>query len=484
MKGTDVTPLVSMVCVTYNRAKYLPMAIRCFEQQTYPNLELIIVDDGTEQIELPADSRIRYIRLNERATTGAKRNIGAAVARGEIIASLDDDDWSSPHRIEDQVQRLVRSNKAVTGYNETIRYDEQTGRVYKNIAAYPFHASGTSQCYLKKWWEENPFPDVNCGEDTEFSRVAIMSDQLVTVPLGKMIVARKHSTNTSPAPLQGLKEVSTAEISPEFFSALKGLAPTPEYMVHTHDCTSLCRAETQLYFEVKAYGVTRPRILIGIESCHRDRDNGAQQAQRDTWLQDTFDRHVDYRFFLGRPKSDSSQDEVFLDADDSYGALSFKTQEMCRWALVNGYEWLYKTDTDTLVCVKNLLKSGFEMYDYMGSENEDYTPTAYRKRRGSFPGSRIQFASGGAGYWLSRRAMQAVIDSTDAQYALQAEDVFVAIALSGAGIKPTWCSQMEWRPGRELGFSTISYHLSSVLQKKYEPQLMYEYYERLKCARS
>jgi glycosyltransferase involved in cell wall biosynthesis len=461
------------------------MAVRCFEQQTYKNLELIIVDDGDEQIQLPPDSRIRYIHLDARATVGAKRNIGARAARGEIIAALDDDDWSSPHRIENQVERLAQSGKAVTGYNETIRYDEDTQRLYISAAAYPYHASGTSQCYLKSWWEKNPFPNISCGEDMEFSHVAIMSQQLTTEPLGGMIVARKHSTNTSLVTLQHLKEISkdaSREISPEFFKALQ-VSSTIEYMTERHDCCPICLQIADAQRSVKPYHVRRQRILVAIESCYRDRDNGAQQAQRDTWIKDLTGYGIDYRFFLGRPTIAGDSDEVFLDVDDDYKSLSFKTQQICRWAIDHGYESLYKTDTDTLVNPRNLITSRFEQHDYMGSENEDYTPVAYRLRKGGHPGSRIQFASGGAGYWLSRKSMSAVSNSGDAICAMQAEDVFVAVALRFAGINPVWCGDMKWRPDSEWDDMTISFHLSSALRKKFEPKLMYEYYERAKCVR-
>ena len=95
-------PKVSLVCPTYNRQKYLPIALRCFFQQQYQNVELIIVDDSDNGIPpwQTADDRVGYIYLPSRTPTGTKRNIGTEAATGDVIANWDDDDWSSPHRIE------------------------------------------------------------------------------------------------------------------------------------------------------------------------------------------------------------------------------------------------------------------------------------------------------------------------------------------------------------------------------------------------
>src|SRR5260370_6871641 len=124
-------PLVSLVCPTYNRVRYMPIVLRCFSQQTYPSLELIIVDDGTELLTLPADGRIHHITLADRTPTGTKRNIGANHAKGDIVANLDDDDWSSPHRIEDEVLRLMKTAKPLTAYNASILYNNTTKNLYK-----------------------------------------------------------------------------------------------------------------------------------------------------------------------------------------------------------------------------------------------------------------------------------------------------------------------------------------------------------------
>lgn len=238
--------MISCVMPTYNRARYIPTAIRCFLQQTYQNKELIIVDDGNEKLSLTiGNPQIAYIELNQRTSTGTKRNIGAENARGEIIVSWDDDDWSSAHRLEDQIQRLLKTQKAVTGYNATIVYDEVTGGLYKNCGGPPYFASGTSQCYMKSWWDLHPFPDCSYGEDSVFARTARLADELSVADPGKMLIARKHATNTDYVNLNRLQKLPAGYAPAEFYHAMQTFAPVSSYIEEGHKCNPICVADIQ-----------------------------------------------------------------------------------------------------------------------------------------------------------------------------------------------------------------------------------------------
>src|SRR6185369_6577100 len=70
-------PLVTCIMPTHNRRSFIPQAIRCFLRQDYSQLELLVVDDGTEAVEdlVPVSDRIRYLRFNQKLTIGAKRNL-------------------------------------------------------------------------------------------------------------------------------------------------------------------------------------------------------------------------------------------------------------------------------------------------------------------------------------------------------------------------------------------------------------------------
>lgn len=94
------TPLISVVMPTRNRSALLRRAIASVLAQTYPELELLVVDDGSsdDTAELVAsipDRRLRPQRI-EHSGVGAARNAGLEAATGELIAYLDDDNLMHP----------------------------------------------------------------------------------------------------------------------------------------------------------------------------------------------------------------------------------------------------------------------------------------------------------------------------------------------------------------------------------------------------
>ena len=103
--------LVSVVIPTYNRSAICRAAVESVLAQTYPNVEVIVVDDGSTD-----DTRDAIARVNSRvqviwqhnAGVSAARNTGMAAARGEYIAFLDSDDRWLPWKLEAQMAVLRR----------------------------------------------------------------------------------------------------------------------------------------------------------------------------------------------------------------------------------------------------------------------------------------------------------------------------------------------------------------------------------------
>jgi len=192
-------PIVTAICPTYNRRKYLPTSISLFLAQTFTNSELLIVDDSTESITdlVPKHPRIRYIRC-ERMNTGAKRNLCCENARGEIIVHWDDDDWQAPARIEDQVRELNASNKAVLTYRNILYWNEETQRAYRCWPNDIQAPHGATLCYRKDWWEKHKFIDQLSGEDTEFGFKARGKGQFHVADAKETMVVRAHGHSDSP----------------------------------------------------------------------------------------------------------------------------------------------------------------------------------------------------------------------------------------------------------------------------------------------
>lgn len=96
--------LFSIVIPTFNRVSLLEQTLNTFLAQTYPNFEIIVVDDGgtdntKEVIKILNDARINYF-WKENAERGAARNFGASKAKGAWINFFDSDDWAYPHHLQ------------------------------------------------------------------------------------------------------------------------------------------------------------------------------------------------------------------------------------------------------------------------------------------------------------------------------------------------------------------------------------------------
>ncbi len=102
-------PLVSVIIPTYNRWSYLQMTIDSVLAQTYPHIEIIVVNDGstdqTAEMLLEYSNRVRVISQTNQGGTAA-RNTGLSKARGTYITFLDHDDLMLPNKLERQIALL------------------------------------------------------------------------------------------------------------------------------------------------------------------------------------------------------------------------------------------------------------------------------------------------------------------------------------------------------------------------------------------
>jgi len=108
---TPSTPLVSVIIPAYNATAFLGETLDSVLAQTYPNLEIIVVDDGstddTPDLLGSYGDRIRVLRQANSGQATA-RNHGAREAHGELLAFLDSDDLWDPDKIARQVELLDR----------------------------------------------------------------------------------------------------------------------------------------------------------------------------------------------------------------------------------------------------------------------------------------------------------------------------------------------------------------------------------------
>ena len=192
-------PLVSCIMPTCNRRHFVPAAIRSFLAQDYLNLELIVVDDGSDPIGdlLPADPRIRYFHLPGKPTIGAKRNFACEQAHGSLIAHWDDDDWYAPTRIRRQVLALTQSDARICGTSVMYYLDESRDRAFRYAIGNGAGNWMAALLYTHSAWRQNHFEDIRLAEDVKFLARFPLHDRL-DLRDHTLTVGAIHNSNTSP----------------------------------------------------------------------------------------------------------------------------------------------------------------------------------------------------------------------------------------------------------------------------------------------
>ncbi|TYB33529.1 MAG: glycosyltransferase [Flexistipes sinusarabici] len=113
---------VSVVIPVYNRTTSLKDAIESVFLQKYPDIEIIVVDDGSgEKVNKnlrPYMSRIKYIRAENNRGVSAARNLGIHRARGDYIAFLDSDDLWLPGKLKEQIKLMEKEKTKVCHTDE------------------------------------------------------------------------------------------------------------------------------------------------------------------------------------------------------------------------------------------------------------------------------------------------------------------------------------------------------------------------------
>jgi len=240
-------PTICAILLTADRPEYARRAVAAFRAQTYPAKRLLILDSGVTQLGFDSVSTARgefYVR-GERGpilpTIGELRNMANGIRHFEepdIFVHFDDDDWSHPNRIAEQVALLQSSGADVVGYRECLFWRETPQAIKDHYAEVqrryptdpnvpmpahlqlrlgeawlysnpdPRYCLGTSLCYWRKTWERKPFEATSQGEDIRFCTglkcIGIPSTFRWMGPSGSghddlqpRMIARIHSGNTS-----------------------------------------------------------------------------------------------------------------------------------------------------------------------------------------------------------------------------------------------------------------------------------------------
>lgn len=131
------TPLVSVLMPTYNREDFVGEAIESVLAQTYPNLELIVVDDGstdntkTVVREYLSDPRVKYL-YKENGGQSSARNLGFKHSKGEYISFLDSDNKWKPEKVEVCIAAFSENPDVGVIYCDNITIDDKGREIDRN----------------------------------------------------------------------------------------------------------------------------------------------------------------------------------------------------------------------------------------------------------------------------------------------------------------------------------------------------------------
>lgn len=210
-------PFVSIVTPTYNRRKFIPYCIAGIRSQTYPldRIEWLVYDDGTDSIadllapESPLISglRVRYFSSDKKINIGAKRNFLNDQAAGDIIVTMDDDDYYSPDRVLHAVNTLIGSCRptaskpigscedGICGSSRNFLYFTDDSSMWETGPYGPRHATFGTMAYTKAYALKHRCDEsVTFAEETSFTQS--FKAPLVQLDPYKVMVVICHKENT------------------------------------------------------------------------------------------------------------------------------------------------------------------------------------------------------------------------------------------------------------------------------------------------
>ncbi|HVW15748.1 MAG TPA: glycosyltransferase family A protein [Mucilaginibacter sp.] len=233
-------PLVSIITPVYNSEKFLAETIASALEQTWPNKELILVDDGSTDSSLclaqsyVSDNVKVFYQPNKGAS--AARNKGLQEARGEYIQFLDADDLLSPDKIANQVEALESQPGKVaacntihfkhgaphqegtpTRYEDSFLFDDDDpvhflvnllGGYRERGSMIAVHSWLTHRSLIDKagWWNE----DITTDDDGEFFCRVILNSQGIVKTNGYSYYRKYHDSGKSLSSQQSKKALESS----------------------------------------------------------------------------------------------------------------------------------------------------------------------------------------------------------------------------------------------------------------------------------
>jgi glycosyltransferase involved in cell wall biosynthesis len=181
---------------TRDRASFARAAVARFGRQRYARRELVAVIDGEDPVAgLDSDERagVRVLRLAGVHSLGHKLNRAAELARGELLAIWDDDDFYAEDRLARQAA-VMAEGVQLSGSSAVYFWELERGRWwhYRYGGARPWVA-GSTMMLPRAAWQRRGFDDVTIGVD---ARYLLRQERIVDLVLPRLCVVGIHARNT------------------------------------------------------------------------------------------------------------------------------------------------------------------------------------------------------------------------------------------------------------------------------------------------
>lgn len=265
----DNGPKVSVLIAAFNAADTLPTALRSLQQQTWSNLEIIIIDDcsPSQDTVIAAerfsahDERIKIVKMPHNRGAYVCRNEGLDLASGEFITIHDADDWSHPRKIETQVRYLLENPRVIGCMSEQARCDEELSFtkirsngnfVIFNTSSFMFRKSVIA--HSLGYWDTARF-----GADNELVRrmqARFGNSSLKKIRTGPLSFQREAISSVTEDPIKGVQGYYYG-VRLAYFSA----------QMHKH------LDRKNLYYPKDAFSGNFPRSSL-MDACRVDFDQG------------------------------------------------------------------------------------------------------------------------------------------------------------------------------------------------------------------
>ena len=189
-------PLVSCMLVTADRFELALRAIHCFQQQEYPNKELVIVDDGLDDrlerwVATLDSSEIFYYRLPaEGKKLGTLRNFVVDKSHGEYLTQWDDDDLSDSRRLRIQMAMLIHYQCEACFLQRVQGWIPASRRLFNSIRRL---WEGSYICHKQLI---DRFPALAKGEDTPVAEDLVRQNKIIVLDYPQLYTYVYHGENT------------------------------------------------------------------------------------------------------------------------------------------------------------------------------------------------------------------------------------------------------------------------------------------------